>query len=323
MDGFLSIDKDILVPVKRLPSDEYLSLIPSTEAYLSNSKYIEKFLPIPLVPYELGINDFLKTLKRSKWIEEINNDIILDKISNIILSLDDFIGLLHWLCTNDINKNKLFIKNILRKITYRDNNKIIKLENIKYFDILNEIDLPLPLNVLPSNIVNYISYDHLKKYLLLLPITYKDLINFYLNKNEEYLLLNENTSTIILNFISKYINKLNENEINEIKIKLSNLKCIPTTNGMKIPNESYIKSYSISSHLSIIKLTLNHLNNKEFFKLIGCRSIYISSSSLQEIQSNENFIKNLLEQKINLSHNDINALKTTECILGFLFYFIN
>ena len=68
-----------------------------------------------------AISDFFKTLKRRHWIEEINYEIILVKIHQSILSFDEFIGLLRWLCTNDINNNKSYIKQILSKIHYREN----------------------------------------------------------------------------------------------------------------------------------------------------------------------------------------------------------
>ncbi|CAF1674332.1 unnamed protein product, partial [Adineta ricciae] len=50
VEGFFSSDKDILVPVRRCPTDKHLSLIPSSEAYLIRNDRLEKFLPIPLVP---------------------------------------------------------------------------------------------------------------------------------------------------------------------------------------------------------------------------------------------------------------------------------
>jgi hypothetical protein len=266
LDGFFSSDKDILVPVKRSPSDHHLSLIPSTEAFLANSKHIQTFLPVPLVPFEIGKNDFFKTLKRRQWIEEINNETILIKIHQSILSFDEFIGLLRWLCTNDIN-NKSYIKQILSKISYRETRQtsIIKLENIEYYDTLNLSSLPLPPNVLPSNIVAHIYREDLKRSLSLSSISAKSLIEFYLTENEHHLFLNENTSTILLSFISQRWNQFNQTESNRIKDILSNLKCIPTSQGMKIPNESYIRSTNLSSHLSIIKLYIPQIeiNNKE------------------------------------------------------------
>ncbi|CAF4730355.1 unnamed protein product, partial [Rotaria sp. Silwood2] len=138
LDGFFSSDKDILVPVKRSPSDLHHSLCSSTEAYLTTSKHIQTFLPIPLVPYDVGQNDFFKVLKRHHWIEEIDHDTILVKVQESILQYNEFIGLLHWLCSNDVH-NKSYIKQILSKIRYRETyqSSIIKLEKIEFYDTLN------------------------------------------------------------------------------------------------------------------------------------------------------------------------------------------
>jgi len=338
LDGFFSSDKDILVPVKRCPSDNHLSLIPSTEAYLSNSKHIQSFLPVPLVPFEIGKTEFFKTLKRRQWIEEINHEIILNKIHQIILSLDEFIGLLRWLCTNDVN-NKSYIKQILSKIHYRESRQspIIKLENVEYYDTLNISLLPLPSKVLPSNVVAYISREDLQKRLSLSPISSKTLIEYYLLENQHHLFLNETTSKIILNFISQRLNEFNKIELNQMKDILSNLKCIPTNKGMKIPNESFIRSSNLSSDLAIIKLYIPQieLNNKEesteypisieFLKSIGCRTIYIPITnnsneqlniSSEHFQTNQNLIEDLLKQRKNLSENDLKALKHNQCIFG-------
>jgi hypothetical protein len=338
VDGFFSSDKDILVPVKRSPSDAHLSLIPSTEAFLANSKHIQSFLPVPLVPFEIGKTEFFKTLKRRQWIEEINHEIILNKIHQIVLSLDEFIGLLRWLCTNDVN-NKSYIKQILSKIHYRESRQspIIKLENVEYYDTLNISLLPLPSKVLPSNVVAYISREDLQKRLSLSPISSKTLIEYYLLENQHHLFLNETTSKIILNFISQRLNEFNKIELNQMKDILSNLKCIPTNKGMKIPNESFIPSSNLSSDLSIIKLYIPQieLNNKEesteypisieFLKSIGCRTIYIPTTnnsneqlniSSEHFQTNQNLIEDLLKQRKNLSENDLKALKHNQCIFG-------
>ncbi|CAF4378316.1 unnamed protein product, partial [Rotaria sordida] len=101
LDGFFSSNEDILVPVKQSPSHTYLSLISSTQAFLTNSKHIEAFLPIPLVPFTIGKHNFFKVLKEHQWIEEIDNETILFKIHQSIFLLNEFIELLHWLCKYD------------------------------------------------------------------------------------------------------------------------------------------------------------------------------------------------------------------------------
>jgi hypothetical protein len=336
VDGFFSSNKEILVPVRRSPSDSHVSLIPSTDAYLTNSKHIQTFLPIPLVPFELGKNDFFKTLKDRHRIEQIDNQTISVKIHEVIFSFDELIGLIRWLCTND---NKAFIKNILSKLRYRETRQspIIKLENIQYFDTLNINSLPLPPSVLPSNVVAHISREDLQRRLSLSSISIKNLIEYYFVESQHYLFQNEKTSTILLSFISQHWNQFNQTELNQMKTILSTLRCIPTTKGIKSPNESYIRSSQFSSDLPIITLYIPQIStddnqNKEypvsmeFIKSIGCRTIHIPTLTNQTQldipeQNIQQFLQDLLKQRQNLSNNDINALKHNQCIPG-LFYLI-
>ncbi|CAF4300671.1 unnamed protein product [Rotaria sp. Silwood2] len=334
LDGFFSSDKDILVPVKRSPSDLHLSLCSSTEAYLTTSKHIQTFLPIPLVPYDLGQNDFFKVLKRHHWIEEIDHDTILVKVQESILQYNEFVGLLHWLCSNDVH-NKSYIKQILSKIRYRETyqSSIIKLEKIEFYDTLNLLSLPLPSNVLPSNVINHISREDLHKRLSLSIISMKNLIEFYLADNQQYLFQNENTTRILLSFISQRWNQFNEKESNKIKDILSNLKCISTSQGMKSPNESYIRSSNLSDNLPIIKFYIPQISidkeesndypvSIEFLKSVGCRTIHIptltsqSNNSFNDLITLQNFIQNLLQQRKTMSDNDLHALKHNPCIIG-------
>ncbi len=164
-----------------------------------------------------------------------------------------------------------------------------------------------------------------------------------MTENQRHLFLDEKSSTIILSFLSSHWNQFNPKESNEIKDILSKLKCLPTSEGMKTPNESYIRSSNVSSDLSIIKLYIPQIERNvqeesneypvsmEFLKSIGCRTIYIPTStndlnnqsniSSDHFQTNEQFIEYLLEKRKYMSENDLYALKTTPCLLGLLDYF--
>ncbi|CAF4927120.1 unnamed protein product, partial [Rotaria sp. Silwood1] len=345
LDGFFSSNEDILVPVKQSPSHTYLSLISSTQAFLTNSKHIEAFLPIPLVPFTIGKHNFFKVLKEHQWIEEIDNETILFKIHQSIFLLNEFIELLHWLCKYDIDNNdKSYIERVLSKIHYRETHQscIIKLENITFYHTLNICSLPLPSNVLPSNIVGHISRENLQTRLSLSAISPKNLVEYYFNENQQQLFHNENTSKILLSFICQYWNQFNDIEINKIKNSLSHMKCIPTSQGMKSPNESYIRSLNLSPDLPIITLyipSLEKSNNQEekqesidysvsidFLRSIGCRTIYISTlTNTCHIESNistnnsqilEHFIQDLSKQRKHMSDNDFHALKHNQSITG-------
>jgi hypothetical protein len=339
LEGFFSSDKNILVPVRRSPSDNHLSLISSSEAFISTSKYIQTFLPVPLVPFDIGQNDFFKMLKRLQQIREIDHEIISTKIHESILLFDQFIGLLRWLCTSDIT-DRSYIKEILSEIYYRETleSSIIRLEKIEFYDSLNISSLPLPPNVSPYNVVSHISREDLQGRLSLSRISMKNLIEFYLVTNQQYLFENETTSKILLSLISQHWNQFNENESNKIKGILSKLKCIPTSEGMKSPTESYIHSSNLSADLAIITLYLPQILmdniqesteypvSVEFLKSIGCRTIHVptmtyhsnsrSTDSSDNDQTLESFIQHLLQQRKNMSDADLYALQTNPCLTG-------
>ncbi|CAF1063458.1 unnamed protein product [Didymodactylos carnosus] len=338
VDGFFSSKNDILVPVKRSPSELQLSLVPSSQAFLANSKYIHAFLPVSLVPFDIGKNDFFKILKKHRLIDEIDLATILAQLHESILLSNEFIGLLRWLCSNEIN-NKSYVKEILSIVRFRETiqSPIIKLEKLEFYDIFNLPSiLPLPSNVLPANIAGHLSREELQKRLSLSVLLIKTLVHFYLHENQQHLFRNEITATILLSFISQRWNQLNDSEWTIIKTILSNIRCIPTSQGMKLPNESYIRSSNLSADLSIISLyvpqtTINENGAKndngstdnpvsiEFLKYIGCRTIHVPtlantqtthstlpSASPQTIQM---FIEELLKQRKNMSDGDLTALK--------------
>lgn len=343
LDGFFSSREDILVPVKRSPSDTHLSLIPSSEAFLTTSKYVPSFLPIPIVPYEIGKNDFFKTLKSRRWIEEINSDVIQKTIRTSILSSTEFIALLRWLCSNDVS-NRSYVGQILSHIRFREarQSPVIELKNLEFYDTVNIPLLPLPNNVLPSNIVNHFAREDLKKRLSLTIVPVKNLVEFYLDQKQHDLLKTEQTSSILLSFLSQHWNKLTDVEWSKIKSVLSNVNCIPTSHGMKVPNESYIRSENLSDDLPIVKLYLPQILitkeeklcesstdypvSIEFLKVIGCRTIHIPSlASNHSVQVNsdtgnsqtiQSFIQELLQKRKSLSDADLHALKNSECIVG-------
>jgi hypothetical protein len=273
-------------------------------------------------------------LKRHQKIRDIDHETILVKIPESILLFDQFIGLLRWLCTDNIT-NQSYIKDILSEIYYRetDQSPIIELKKIQYYDSLNISFLPLPSNVLPANIVSHLSRKDLQKRLSLLDIPVKNLIEFYLFIDQQYLFENEKTSKILLNFISQYWSQFNENESNKIKNILLKLKCILTSQGMKLPKESYIPSSNLSDNLPIITLYLPQISvddtqecteypiSIDFLKAIGCRTMIYhfnsqSTTSSDNDQTLQSFIQDLLEQRKNMSDTDLHALKNNPCLTG-------
>ncbi|CAF4911822.1 unnamed protein product, partial [Rotaria sp. Silwood1] len=355
LEGFFALKGDVFVPVKQQSSATF-SALPSSMSYLADSKYIHSFLSVPLVPLELLNNGLFVELKRRKLINIVNCDDIINFLKQHPLLENEFSELLSWLCSIDCRDNKKFIKTILSTIYFRDNfsPKIITLKNINRYDEINVTSvLPLPSNVIPFRVASNISYEDLNRHLSLTPLTIDDLLNFYLKSDQNYILTNENGVVYVFNLISKYWTHITDNIKDQIKQKLSVLKCIPTKNGMELPKEAYIPSKLISSDLpTIIKMNIvrdmthvkddkivaiggskTALNNQpepyvldQFLKFIGCRTIHVQSfidhqkrlaGSFDSITENSlQFIEYLMESSKTMSDEDIKALKQTQCFAG-------
>ena len=346
LDGFLSLNRDILVPVRRSPCDKHLSVIPCSEAYLSSSKDVEQFLPVPLVPFEIGKNEFFQNLKRRRWIEEITDPIIAEKIRQSVFLLDEFVALLRWLCSL-APAHRLYVKEILSDVRFRDTRQsaIVHLDNVQFYDTLNRPSLPLPQNVLPSTIVTHLSREDLEKRLSLSSLSLEALIDFYLLANQEHLFLTETTSPILLSLLSERWHQCNDGQRTKIKERLSALRCIPTSEGMRCANESYIRSSSLADNVPTILLHVPQLSldesvrekqrwmdypvSLEFLKSIGCRTIHlptlsnVSTSDSDLTTSNTTsvqlFVEELLQHRKGMSDNDLRALKENECLPGQFF----
>ncbi|CAF1136231.1 unnamed protein product [Adineta steineri] len=209
---------------------------------------------------------------------------------------------------------------------------------MNYYDASNISSiLPLPLYVLPINIAGHFSQDQLQHNLFLAPCTFKDLIEFYLYENRHYLYHNITASTCLLSNLSKYSSHFSESKWLEIKNILSNIKCIPTIQGMKLPNESYIPSHMLTSDSPAITLNIlpdktttenqRNINNPDenlvstyFLKQIGCRMLNIQSI-IKYWQMNSNnrtelnqvniqtLIKSLMKERKYTTDEDFKALK--------------
>ena len=327
--------------MKKSPSDSKISLIPSTQAYIANSKHIHSFLSLPLVPYEFSTNGLIQALCDRDLIIEVDHALIESTITTTILLSNQFVEFLHWL-SSEKNEDKQSIKRLLSLVRFRETSQspIITLEKLKNYDNFHISSLlPLPAHVLPASVAAYLSREELQKQLSLAPLLLKDFLHFYLLKNQQHLFTQENTATCLLSILSKHSGQLNKTDWNKLKTTLSTLLCIPTSQGMKMPNESYVPSSILSSDLPVITLnvpqnsddddekqsTIENLDNSvsaEFLKRLGCRTLNVQSfvyARTNSTSSNSHMkvlIEHLMEERDNLSEGDFNALKQSECLRG-------
>ena len=128
--GFFNKTAEFSVPIRHSPSDCRIFLVSSREAYLTESKDIQTFLTLPLVPFELSKTKFFLNIRQRRLINIVNNEIIERTIEKTIFLFDELINLIRWLCNN-----KESIKHIFQMIRYRErvDSPIITLMNIQHY----------------------------------------------------------------------------------------------------------------------------------------------------------------------------------------------
>lgn len=344
MQGFFSSTNDLLIPIQQSPSESRLTLVPSKDAFLEYSSHIHTFLKLPLVPWELSKLGLFFILKQLGLINEVDKTVILDSISHSTLLSNELVDLLTWLKNKESN-DKNFVRQLLSKIRFRENinSPVISFPEIKRYDPFKISPLlTLPPNVLPNSIAKHFSTEVLESNLFLTPCTVKDLIEFYLSENQQKLLRDPQTSECILRFISKHSSQIVESYWVQIKTKLSNIKCIATNQGMKLPSESYLPSTLIGDNLPLVTFELSNTNadvnsggiieddhiSVSFLKRIGCRIFDMESlvkvqlgttSMTSKTFSNDTMqalIFQLIEERPNMHETDFKALKDSKFLIG-------
>ncbi|CAF1578903.1 unnamed protein product, partial [Adineta ricciae] len=344
VDGFFASDTDILVPVQMKPSEEVLSVLPSTKAFLCNSKQLYGFLVLPLIPFQLKTNGLITTLVSRHLIDYVDKSMIERTLMTSVLSPSQFTQLLHWLFGNGIINDE-YTKRVLSNVCLHDANNHpsgIPLKNIEYYDVLNIPSLlPTPLNILPKDISTILSQEQLEQQLGLLPLKLKYILDFYLHNKQLRQITSSETFPCLLSLISTHSSQLTQDEWTTIIKTLSMTVCIPTTQGMKLPREAFVLSASVSPQLPCIILNIlrSNENNKDkqsnenlenpvsiqFLKRIGCRMVNLDvfdddnddhSSASFDSETMRTFIQTLIKERMNMSPADFDALKEKPSLKG-------
>ncbi|CAF2065382.1 unnamed protein product [Rotaria magnacalcarata] len=340
-EGFFYSKADILVPVRLSPSNAYIQLIPSTKAYLTYSNLIYSFLSVPLIPIELASSGLFTNLKSWDLIVEVNDTIVKQTVQNSVMNFTEFVEFLRWLSQFDVENRELIREMLsLVKVYHNTSSDILTLKNIRYFDPYGVPSiLPLRSDILPSSVVQYISREQLNKRLLLLAISLEELLEFYMHKDQRNIFLNSITAAALLAFISNHIGHVSKNCRKNIVNTLSNTACVPTTRGMKRPNESYIPPINKSSDEPCITLKISQGTRKsdnsddypvsrELLIELGCRGVHLpslfnaesSSSSMSSVSSsNNNFralVKRLMQERNKMTDTDRKLLQESSFLPG-------
>lgn len=328
--GFLASKSIIQVPTRLSPLHPQLSLMPASDARLATSASLHEFLDLPLVPFELAQTAFFIALKRMELMTDVNQEIIVDTLSKSILMATALVTLLQWLQKEHPN-DRDFVQRIFSVVRFServDSSVVIHLCRIKYFDTLNIPKvLPLPLKVLPLSIACHFAVEDLRLRFSLTKCPLNSYIEFFLSDGQSFLFREAQTSEEVLRFISKYSSQLTDSVWTKIKAKLSQIRCISTSRGMKLPSESYLPSSLSTENQPMVNFQLSQTSIDvidddsipvAFLKRIGCR-IFDVTLRLSNSSGGENMrllIQSLIEERANLADADFQSLQETQFLTG-------
>ena len=315
------------------------------------SPHLYACLTLPLVPLELVRSGLFLVLKLNNLICEVDKTIAVETLSGSVLSLNELLMMLSWLRVEQ-HDDKEYIRRVLSVVQFRENvnSPVIPFCQIKHYDVFHIPSLlSLPPNVLPNSIAIHFSSEDLQFNFFLTAATIKELFEFYSSKNQKYLLEDPRTSEYLFRLFSKHSSQITDNYWIRLKEILSDIKCISTNQGMKLPSESYLPSSLITSDLRIVafKLSCTVTDNDDrnfieddtmsvsFLKRIGCRIFNVQSlvKVLQDLTSTtlnapagdtmRALIFQLMEERPNMNEADFKSIKENRVLKGldnFIFF---
>ncbi|KAG4097577.1 hypothetical protein H8356DRAFT_993004 [Neocallimastix lanati (nom. inval.)] len=265
-------------------------IVPVNDARLPN-KSMRKFIKdIPMV-YDRIIDecgDMIETLTEQNLLVKISIEDVFKELKNKTLSQEELIQLMKWWIDyrkkTDVYHSNSELNNFmnLTKITWKDDSpkenggdqRLIKstLAYIKYF--INPKMIPPDMS-LPDNVLPYVISKEFWK---------SDLENYFGNWNElplsiwtGYILEKDlfiddiNFIEKVLSIISRGSNSISHEERIQIISYLSSRECIPTQQGLKLPEEAYFPNVNLFEDLPIINLKNPRSVSNNFLKQLGVR----------------------------------------------------
>jgi hypothetical protein len=229
---------------------------------------------LPLIPDELTSEPMIKWLRDQGIIKDVTFEDVLDELRARPLSEDDMVGCIKWWISvydtsnipNITSVRKQLIDAAVLSISTLGDEKIIPLNSIK--TILNQRHLngipsdgPLPTHLLPISIAKHFALDDLKRTCSWADLTMTDWLDYICDPavasvNPAYNIESSpHWAEKVLLFVARNWGHglslpLKQHVINMLKGKT----CIPTSNGLKRPDESYFSSADIFHDLSTVKL---------------------------------------------------------------------
>ncbi|CAH1760147.1 970_t:CDS:10 [Entrophospora sp. SA101] len=218
-------------------------------------------------------DEFFKKAKDTlRFISEISLDDLFVELESRILNEQEIISLFKW-WINYRSKNLVTedqIQNFMRLVIVRVKDVDLPLNCISYFINPSIIppDVDLPSSVLPYSISKHLNKKDFEIYFRgWIELTLVAWVQFISSKP----LLEQDPafSEKFFGIVSRHFKSISKTDQETIKQLLFQKNCIPTTFGMKVPDESYFPSVNLFPDLPIIKF--QHKINDDILLFLGVR----------------------------------------------------
>ncbi|KXN90205.1 hypothetical protein AN958_04695 [Leucoagaricus sp. SymC.cos] len=229
---------------------------------------------LPLVPAELASEPIVLSLQNKGMIRSITFEDVLGELRSRPLPEEDMISCIKWWVSlhdpKDVARLASARTQLLNAavlvISNSDGESIVPLHTIK--TILNQrilnglpLDGPLPPHLLPISVTKHFSSDELKRAFSWADLTIYDWLSHICEPkvaraNSSFdIETSPQWSERVLSFVARNWGNaislaLKQQIINLLKMKV----CIPTSDGMRLPNDSYFPSVDIFHDLPVVRL---------------------------------------------------------------------
>lgn len=231
-------------------------ILPITDVRIPNSRMEGFIKTVPIVPkivYEY-CNPFFAKAKDTGLIKELSFSDVKTELESRSLSEAEMIALLKWWISYMSEKNNEGeFSQFMQLASVRINDKYRPLNTIHY--ILNPHFIPpdvaIPDDVLPYNISKNLDNFKMEKYFkwVELPlIIWSEFIVGHTDVEVSHAFAEK-----VHKILSKSLYNIIKDDRDKIRQLFVDKKCIPTTHGMKKPEETYFKNDDLPSNLPVIQ----------------------------------------------------------------------
>jgi len=253
----------------------------SKDVRLPNPVFATFLKDLPVLPesVSLGAASLVSYLKEQRMIMEIQFRDVLIELNARPLPLEECVACLNWWISafqNPQEREQLLpirtqlLNALVLTINSGDDQKIIPLNTIKYFfnpksPTASSIPLegPLPENLLPIAVSKAIKPESLASCLPWTEFGLYDWLSHLCNTKNSSIPAEYNITMSpvwaerVIGIISRTWNQLPTESKTRILALLYDKPCIPTSNGMKLPQEAYFPNVNIFGDLPVVTFASN------------------------------------------------------------------